>query len=97
MESGRIAHVLAVASLALTIISHSASSMPDASGRAPAHRGSRATENVIIVIIDGIRFQEVTEENMPFLLGGIDPDTGLPVPDPLKPQAKKLKQLHYVL
>jgi len=44
------------------------------------------TENVIIAIIDGIRYDEVTESNMPFLLGGIDPETGLPVPDPLKPQ-----------
>ena len=48
--------------------------------------GPGITENVIIAIIDGIRYDEVTPTNMPFILGGIDPATGQPVPDPLKPQ-----------
>lgn len=42
-----------------------------------------ATENVIILTIDGIRYDEVVKEYMPFTLGGIDPNTGNPVPNPL--------------
>ncbi|UCD74631.1 MAG: alkaline phosphatase family protein [Phycisphaerales bacterium] len=72
----------------------SAVSTSDASSRAPAV--NRATENVIIVVIDGIRFTEVTAEYMPFTMGGIDPDTGLPVPDPLKAQGSFCAELYSI-
>ncbi len=53
-----------------SVVEIRASSLQGYEAEPRSERGAIA-ENVIIVVIDGIRFQEATSENMPFTLGGM--------------------------
>jgi len=84
--SSSFSHTKAARLLLLAVlmpVQQAALGAASAASHAPPSPRQAVTENVIIAVIDGLRFDEVITDFMPFTMGGIDPDTSEPVPDPL--------------